>query len=67
LTQILKRVSESLVTVVRGSEKDHAKAQADKDLMKKKMDIGSALHDALSLDGDIQKEAIKKIIKGLSK
>ena len=65
--QILQRVAETLVAAVRGSGKEQAKAKAEKEFAKKKVNIGSALQEALLLDDDKSKEKIKKVIKDINK
>lgn len=67
VVQILKRIAETLVAAIRGNEKDHAAAEADKQLTKKKMDVGIALQEALTLENDERQNAIKRIIKDLSR
>lgn len=67
VAQILKRFSDTLVTLVRGRDEEQAKVYADSQFMKKKADLGSNLQDALSLQGDAKDKAIKDIIKGLAK
>ncbi|MCW8916292.1 MAG: hypothetical protein OQK24_10640 [Magnetovibrio sp.] len=67
VVQILKRIAETLVTAVRGSDKDYVKTAADKELMKKKMEIGNNLQDALSKPDTEKQAAIQDIIKNLSK
>lgn len=66
VNQILKRFADTLVTAVRGNEKEHVESKAEKDLMKKKMDIGNALQDALSKPDADKAKAIQDIIKNLS-
>lgn len=66
VAQILQRIADTLVTVVRGSDKDRAEADAEKLASQKTTKAASQLHDALDIaDPQSQSTAIRKIIKGM--
>ena len=67
VAQILKRFSDTLVTLVRGSDKEAAKADAEREAAKKATTVATDLQGALSLQPDDAKKKVEKAIKDLLK
>lgn len=66
VAQILQRVSETLVTVVRGPEKDINEAKTHKKIINEKSKINNQLSKILSDDPEAMKKSLEKVIKDLA-
>lgn len=68
VAQILKRFADTLVTMVRGSDKEQVEARADKEMARKSRDVVAALQNLLDKnEADEMHTEIKRVIKEVLK
>lgn len=64
---ILQRVADTLVTLVRGSDRDRVEAQADKAVTSRLADAASKLQTLSDAPPEVMQDEVKKIVRELTK